>query len=577
MSLILETEKYLKDLLQSLNYDVDMVKLEKSKLPEYGQYQINVAMQLAKKYGKNPREIAENIVASLDDRFINVNIQGPGFINVTFNNKVLLDYLNKGITDFNIFVDKPEHKRTIILDYGGANIAKELHVGHLRCNIGEAMRRLLKVFGDNPIGDVHWGDWGTPIGLVIREIKEMHPELPYFDPSFKGEYPKESPVTNDDLGIIYPRAATRKKVDETYADEARLLTLEFQQGVPGIRALWQHVVNTSKKDCEKVYDYLNCKFDYSYGESDADPYAIPVINFLEKQNVTEISDGVLIMHVAEADDNKEMPPLLLKKSDGAILYDTTDLATIMQRMKEFNPDAIWYFVDERQSLHFEQIFRGSYKSGLVPSNVELKFNGFGTINGKDGKPFKTRDGGVMSLKHLIKLVYDKIEPKIKEEIVGEERIEIANKLTVATLKYADLLPYRKTNYIFDIDKFTSFEGKTGIYAVYTTTRIKSLLAKLENDNTKIHSVPNDDVLDILIKLTELPKNLTSAYNEVTTSYICEFIYDLCSLYNKFYANNNIANEENIETKETYIALTKLVYNTLSNLLNILGIEEVDKM
>ncbi len=577
MSLILEAEKYLTDLMKSLDYDIEYVKLEKSKLPEYGQYQINVAMQLAKKYGKNPREIAESIVSALDNRFTNVNIQGPGFINVTFNNEILIDYLNKGIDDFEIFVDKPEKSRTIILDYGGANIAKELHVGHLRCNIGEAMRRLLKVFGDNSIGDVHWGDWGTPIGLVIREIREMQPDLPYFDESFKGEYPSTSPVTNEDLGIIYPRASARKKEDEKYALEARNYTEQFQKGVPGIKALWRHIVDTSKPDCEAVYDFLNCHFDLSYGESDADPYAEPVIKYLNDKGLTEMSDGILIMHIAEPDDNKEMPPLLLKKSDGAVLYDTTDLATIMQRMQDFNPDAIWYFVDERQSLHFEQIFRGSYKSGLVPKNVELKFNGFGTINGADGKPFKTRDGGVMSLKTLIQLVYDKIEPKIKVEITGQERIDIANKLTVATLKYADLLPYRKTDYIFDIDKFTSFEGKTGIYAVYTTTRIKSLLSKLESENVKINSVPNDDVLDILIKLTELPKNLTSSYNDVTTSYICEFIYDLCSLYNKFYSNNNIANEKNIETKETFIALTKLVYNTLSNLLDILGIEVVDKM
>ncbi|MCH5167583.1 MAG: arginine--tRNA ligase [Erysipelotrichales bacterium] len=577
MSLIKETENYLTKVINSLGYQVDSVKLEKSKMPEYGQYQINVAMQFAKRYGKNPRDIAEDIVASFDSRFINVNIQGPGFINVTFDNEVLTNYLNKCIDDFSNFVDKSENKRKIVLDYGGANIAKELHVGHLRCNIGEAIRRLIKVFGDESIGDVHWGDWGTPIGLVIREIQELYPDLPYFDESYTGEYPSVSPVTNDDLGVIYPRASLRKKEDEKYAEEAREMTLKFQKGVPGIRALWQHIVNVSKTDCQAVYDYLNCHFDYSYGESDADPFSKPVIDFLNKQGATEMSNGILIMHVANEDDKKEMPPLLLKKSDGAVLYDTTDLATIMQRMQDFTPDAIWYFADERQSLHFEQIFRGSYKSGLVPETVELKFNGFGTINGPDGKPFKTRDGGVMSLKGLIKLVYDKIEPKIKEDITGEERAVIANKLTVATLKYADLLPSRKTDYIFDIDKFTSFEGKTGIYAVYTATRMKSLLNKVGSNNVSIKSVPNQDVLDILVKLTELTKVLNASYSEVSTSYICEFIYELCSLYNKFYANNNIANEENADTKETFIAVTKLAYNTLSNLLDILGIEIVDKM
>ncbi len=577
MSLIISTEKYLCELINNLGYQVDSVKLEKSKLPEFGQYQINVAMMLAKKYGENPRSVAEKIVAALDDRFTNVNIQGPGFINVTLNNSVLLDYLNAGIANFDIFVDKPEKARTVVLDYGGANIAKELHVGHLRCNIGEAIRRLLNVFGDKTISDVHWGDWGTPIGLVIREIKEMYPDLVYFDPDYKGEYPSDSPVTNEELGVIYPRASKRKKEDEKYAEEAKAFTDQFQRGVPGIKALWRHIVDTSKPDCEAVYDFLNCKFDLSYGESDADPYAEDTIKFLSDKGLTEMSDGILIMHVGEETDNKEMPPLLLKKSNGSILYDTTDLATIKQRMEDFNPDAIWYFVDERQSLHFEQTFRGCYKSGLTPETTDLKFYGFGTINGPDGKPFKTRDGGVMSLKGLIKLVYDHIEPKIKDSITGEERVEIAKKLTVATLKYSDLLPYRKTDYIFDVDKFTSFEGKTGVYAVYTATRLKSLLSKIDHASDKMLSVPNQDVLDILIKLTELPKCLTSAYNEVTTNYICEFIYDLCSLYNKFYANNNIGNEEDEDTKSTYIALSKLVYNTLSNLLNILGIEEVDKM
>lgn len=577
MSLLTNTEKYLTKTINDLGYNIEYVKLEKSKMPEFGQYQINVSMQLAKSYGKNPRVIAEEIVNSLDSRFTNVNIQGPGFINVTFSNDVLIDNLNKAIDNFSEFVDKNENKRTIVLDYGGANIAKELHVGHLRCNIGEAIRRLLIVFGDKAISDVHWGDFGTPIGLVIREIKEMHPDLPYFDESYEGEYPASSPVTNEELGIIYPRASKRKKEDEAYAEEAKNYTEQFQKGVRGITALWRHIVNTSKPDCEAVYDFLNCHFDLSYGESDAKPYTEPVIKFLSDKGLTEMSNGVLIMHVANEDDNKEMPPLLLKKSDGAILYDTTDLATIMQRMEDFNPDAIWYFVDERQSLHFEQTFRGCYKSGLVPDNVDLKFYGFGTINGTDGKPFKTRDGGVMSLKDLIKMVYERIEPKIKEEITGEMRKEVAKKLTVATLKYADLLPYRKTDYIFDIDKFTSFEGKTGIYAVYTATRMKSILNKFSNNNETLKSVPNKDVLDILVKLTELPKNLTASYQDVSTSFIAEFIYELSSLYNKFYTNNNIQAEEDEDIKTTFIALTRLTYNTLTNLLDILGIETVDKM
>lgn len=577
MSLISDTEKYLCETINKAGYEIDSVKLEKSKLPEFGQYQINVAMMLAKKYGMNPRDLASNIVNALDNRFTNVNIQGPGFINLTFTDEVLLDYLNKGIEDFNIFIDKSDTRKKIILDYGGANIAKELHVGHLRCNIGEAVRRLILAFGDEAISDVHWGDWGTPIGLVMREIKEVYPNLPYFDENYEGEYPSESPVSNEELGIFYPRASLRKKEDPEYAEEARLMVEGFQKGKPGLKALWKHIVNVSREDCNKVYDYLNCHFDLSYGESDADKYVKPVLDFLKEKGVTEISDGALIMHVAKEDDNKEMPPLLLVKSDGAILYDTTELATIYQRVKDFDPDAIWYFVDERQSLHFEQTFRGCYKSGLVKESCDLKFNGFGTINGSDGKPFKTRDGGVMSLKGLIKLVYDNIEPKIKDEIQGDERIEVANKLTVATLKYSDLLPFRKTDYIFDVEKFTSFEGKTGIYSVYTATRMKSLLNKIDSENVSIKTIANEDMSSILVKLTELPRVLRVSYNDASVSYICEFVYELCSLFNKFYTNNNIMNEENSDIKESFIALTKLSYNVLHNLLSILGIDEVEKM
>lgn len=577
MSLIKSLESYLLKTINAIGYEIDTVKLESSKMSEYGQFQINVAMQLAKKYGKNPREVASDIVASLDEHFINVNIAGPGFINVTLNESYILEYVNKGIEDFNVFIDKPEKKKRVVLDYGGANIAKELHVGHLRCNIGEAIRRLLNYFGDETISDIHWGDWGTQMGLVICEIHKMYPHLPYFNPTYKGEYPSDSPVTNEDLGIIYPRASKKKSEDEEYANEAREFTGLFQKKEPGIFALWKHIVATSQEDCKKVYDYLNCHFDYSYGESDADQYVPETLEFLKNKKVTENSDGALVMHVASEEDKKAMPPLMLVKSDGGILYDTTELATVYQRMKDFNPDAIWYFTDERQSLHFEQLFRGCYKSGLTPKEIDLRFNGFGTINGIDGKPFKTRDGGVMSLKGLISLVYEKIEPKIKPEITGEERKEVANKLTVATLKYADLLPMRKTDYIFDVDKFTSFEGKTGIYAVYTTTRIKSLIRKFPDANIQINAIYNDDMRNILIKLVELPKTLSSCYNEVTTNYICEFVYDLCSLFNKFYTNNNIMNESDLKKQESYMALVKLVYNVLSNLLNILAIDEVEKM
>lgn len=575
MSLVKETEKYLTSLIQSLGYELDLVKLEKSKMPEYGQYQINVAMMLTKQKGENPRVIAEKIVTNLDDRFINVNIQGPGFINLTFKDDILIDYTNKCLNDFSCYIDA-EKKKKVVLDYGGANVAKALHVGHLRCNIGESMRRLLNLFGDETISDIHWGDWGTPLGLVIKEIHDMYPTLPHFDSTFNGNYPS-APITNDDLCIIYPRASLKKKEDEEYANDAKKYTEQLQKREKGIYDLWKQIVDISEEDCKKVYDYLNCHFDYLYGESDADLYTGEVISYLKEKDVVELSNGALIMPIKEETDKKEMPPLMLVKSDGAILYDTTELATLMQRMKDFNPDEIWYFTDERQSLHFEQTFRGAYKSGLVQKTTNLRFFGFGTINGSDGKPFKTRDGGVMSLKDLIKLVYENIEPKIKDNIIGEERIDVANKLTVATLKYSDLLPFRKTDYIFDVEKFTSFEGKTGIYAVYTTTRLKSLLDKLSLENVKINDLNNIDVKNIVVKLTELSSSLTSSYKEVSLNYICEFIYELASLYNKFYTNNNISNCNNLTDKETYTAISKLVYQVLEKLLNVLGIDLVEKM
>lgn len=574
MSLINELNKDLTNKVKSLGYDIE-ITLEKTKLAGVGDYQINASMMLAKKVGKNPRDIANEIVSVLDDRFTNVNIAGPGFINVTLNDQVLIDYANEVMHNFDAFVDKPSKSKKIILDYGGANVAKTLHVGHFRCNIGESVRRLCVLFGDKAISDVHWGDWGTPIGLVMCEIKHRHPELLFFDESYTGEYP-EYKITNDDLGEMYPIASVKKKEDPIFAEEARILTEGFQKGVRGLRALWKIIVDVSEADCKEVYDYLGCNFDLSYGESDADPYVQPTLDLLKEKGVCEYSDGALIMHVKEETDNKEMPPLMLVKSDGGILYDTTELATMYQRVKDFDPDAMWYFTDNRQGLHFEQSFRGAYKAGIVKPEMEFKHLEFGTINGSDGRPFKTRDGGVMSLRGLIKLVYDEVEPKIKSDITGEERKDVANKLTLATLKYADLLPFRTTDYIFDVDKFTSFEGKTGIYAVYTNTRIKSLLAKFDN-NVQITKVVNNDIREILIKLTEISKSLTQAYNDQSLSYICEIVYELCSLFNKFYTNCNIANEADIETKNNYIAVAKVTYNTLSNLLNILAIPEVEKM
>lgn len=574
MSLIKETEKYLKDLFNELGYDVESVSLVPSSRKELGDFQINDAFSIAKKLHENPRMIAENIVNHFDNRFCNVNIAGAGFINVTFSNDVLINYLNKGINDFNIFVDK-EKEKMIIVDYGGANAAKALHVGHMRsANIGEAIKRLLKILGHNTIGDVHLGDLGRQAGMLISEYKRMVPDSPYFSKDYNGEEIKIN-LTAEDLGKMYPKASIDANNNPERMEEVREITSEIDKGNKAYTALWKQMVNISSPVIKDVYDKLNCHFELWEGELDAFKY-IPQVLEIMKPYLYE-SEGALVCDVEKESDNKPMPPLMVIKSDGATIYGTRDLGTIYSRMERFNPDEIWYFTDDRQSLYFEQVFRASYKTGLVKESTILRHFGFGTINGRDGKPFKTRDGGVMELGALIKLIRDEVEKNIKEEITGEERERIADTLSIATLKYADLLPQRKTDYIFDPVKLSSLDGKTGPYVLYTLVRIKSLLRKSNETDFALININNSEVKDVLVKLLETSSVLTKSYREASLNYITEFIYEILSLYNKFYNNNNILNEKDANIRKTYLALSKLVYNVVHNLLYILAIDEVDKM
>lgn len=572
MSLIKETEEYLLSIVKKLGYEIDEVSLIESSRPEFGQYQLNVAFNLGKINHENPRDVANKIVNELDNRFSNINIAGPGFINLSFSDNVLMDYLNKN--SFDSMLDKPESKK-IIVDYGGANAAKALHVGHMRsANIGEAVKRLCKTLGNEVIGDVHLGDLGRQAGMLISELKRMQPDLVYFDPNYNGEYPKIN-LTAEDLGKMYPRASLDAKENPDRMEEVRYITAEIDKGNKAYTALWKQMVDLSSPVIKATYDHLNCHFELWEGELDAFK-SIPKVLEIMKPYLYE-SDGALVCDVIEDGDNKPIPPLMVIKKDGATIYGTRDLGTIYSRMERFNPDEIWYFTDERQSLYFEQVFRGSYKTGLVSKSTKLRHFGFGTINGSDGKPYKTRDGGVMELDSLIKLIYDEVESKIKDEIVGTEREEIADKLAIATLKYADLLPYRRTDYIFDPVKFSSLDGKTGPYVLYTMVRIKSLLKKVENNNYELKTINNDDVRDVLVKLLSLPNILLKSFNEATVNYITEYIYEVLSLYNKFYNNHNILNEEDILIKESYLALSNLVYDICHNLLDILAIDEVEKM
>ena len=532
-----------------------------------------MCMGLAKKYGKNPREIAESIISEFDDRFYNVNIAGPGFINVSISDKYLLNYINGNIKDTTGFVDKGEEK-TIIVDYGGANAAKVLHVGHMRpANIGESLKRLAELLGNKTIGDVHLGDIGRQSGMIISEIKKRKPELCYFDPEYKGEYPKLE-ITTEELGEYYPAASIDAKENPDRMEEVRKITALVDEGKEPYFGMWKDIVEVSKESIKKSYDYLNCKFDLWEGELSSLEYVPDTLKVLEPYMY--ISEGAKVIDVKKDDDKIDIPPLIVIKNDGATIYATRDLATIYSRVKKYNPDEIWYIVDARQSMYFEQVFRASYKSHLVRDDVKLAHYWFGTMNGSDGKPFKTRDGGVMSLDMLVSQVKEKLLAKL-DKYTEEEKKNIADVLTVATIKYADLLPYRTTDFIFDIDKITSFEGKTGPYVLYTMVRIKSILDKVNIDNASIKSIYSDTERNIYIKLLELAKTLTKAYNEKTLSYICEYLFDLCSLFNKFYGECNIVNEQDMDKKESYVALLNLLYNTGTMLLNILAIEVPDKM
>ena len=573
MTFIKETEKYLENVLKELGYETEVVLVPSSR-KDLGDYQLNICMSLAKKYGKNPREIAESIVSHLDDRFYDVNIAGPGFINLKINDKYLMDYFNPRINDFDKMLDKNDKKK-IIIDYGGANAAKALHVGHMRsANIGEALKRLAKALGNETIGDVHLGDLGRQSGMIITEIKKRNPELVYFDENYKGEYPKLE-ITKEQLAEYYPAANIDAKSNEERMEEVRRVTALVDEGKEPYFSMWKDIVEVSKEAIKFSYDYLNCNFELWNGELSSLKYVDDTLKVLAPYMYE--SNGAKVIDIAKEDDKVEIPPLIVIKNDGSTIYATRDLATIYERVKVYDPDEIWYVVDARQSLYFEQVFRASYKSKLVKEDCKLAHYGFGTINGKDGKPYKTRDGGVLPLDELLKLVKEELSKRLTKETSEEEKEKILDILTVATVKYADLLPYRTTDYIFDIEKFCSFEGKTGPYILYTMVRINSILSKLDTSKYNINGIYSTTEKDIYLKLLELPKMITSSYNEKATGYICDFLFELCSLFNKFYNECNIVNETNKEVQESRIALLKLVYNVGYNLLNILAIEIPSKM
>ena len=582
MSIIKDLEKDIKSIVEKSGYQVENLILQPSGRRDLGQFQLNDAMNLAKVYKKAPRVIAEDIVKELeqDNRFTNLNIAGPGFINITLTDGYLGSLLTKIYKDKSLNIDKRE-KKTVVLDYGGANVAKALHVGHLRsANIGESLKRLARTLGYDVIGDAHLGDYGRPLGLVILEIKKRYPDLAYFDENYTGDYSDvELPITNQDLEEIYPYASNKSKEDEKYLEEAREITFKIQNHEKGYYDLWKKVVEISKNDIKQVYDLLNVNFDLWLGESDVAEYIDELTKIYEEKKILTESEGALIVEVKEEEDTSPMPPLLFKRSNGTISYETTDLATILQRKKEINPDEIWYCVDGRQELHFEQVFRAARKAKLVDENVKLDFIGFGTMNGTDGKPFKTRDGGVMSLKNLISLVEEETRKRINPDTVEEEKREdVAKTVAIAALKYADLLPFRGTDYIFDPEKFSDLDGKTGPYLLYSTIRMKSLLEKGKNiEIGAITKFKTETEKEIALTILRLPIILNKALDTKSLNDITEYIYKLTALYNKFYADNRILTEEDEKLQKSWLTLTKVVYDINIMLLDILAIKVPEKM
>lgn len=568
-------------------YDKKLGKVVVSNRPDLCQYQCNGAMAGAKLYHKAPIMIANQVVESLQDNemFESVEAVMPGFINIKLNSEFVAKYLNdmKEADKYGCENKEPE---TIVIDYGGANVAKPLHVGHLRSAvIGESVKRIERFMGNKVISDVHLGDWGLQMGLIITELECRKPDLVYFDESYTGEYPEEAPFTISELEEIYPCASAKSKVDEEFKEKAHQATLKLQSGYAPYTAIWKHIMKVSVEDLKKNYGNLNVDFDLWKGESDAQPYIPGLIQDLIDKKLAYESQGALVVDISKEDDTKELPPCIVRKSDGAALYATSDLATIIQREQDYKPNHYIYVADKRQELHFTQVFRVSKKANIVDENTKMEFLGFGTMNGKDGKPFKTRDGGVMRLENLIaqinKAVYDKI---MENRTVSEEEANNTAKIVgLAALKYGDLSNQASKDYIFDIDRFSSFEGNTGPYILYTIVRIKSILEKYkaesgnEDVNLPVISTDNGSQMQLMLEVAKFNEIIENAAEELAPHKICSYVYDLSNAFNRFYHETKILAEEDQTKKAGYIALINLTINVLEQCIDLLGFSAPDRM
>ena len=568
-------------------YDASYGKVTISNRPDLCEYQCNGALAGAKAYKKAPFMIAEDVAEKIKDRpcFEEVSVVKPGFINLKLQKTYIANYLNQMKEDQDLGLEKVEDPRMILVDYGGPNVAKPLHVGHLRSAIiGESVKRIARKMGHKVLGDIHLGDWGYQMGLIITELMERKPELPYFQEGYEGEYPEEAPFTIGELEEIYPTASQKAKEDDAYREKALHATYLLQNGHRGYTALWNHIIQVSVSDLKKNYANLHVEFDLWKGESDAQAYIPDMVERLKTEGYAHIDDGALVVDVEEETDTKDVPPCIIQKSDGASLYSTTDLATLVQREEDYHPDQVIYLADNRQELHFVQVFRTAKKTGIVPEETDLKFLGFGTMNGKDGKPFKTREGGVMRLENLIAEIEGEMLKKIMDNrtVEEEEARKTARLVGLAAIKYGDLSNQASKDYVFDVDRFTSFEGNTGPYVLYTIVRIKSILNKYQADGGNLAGLcvmPADSDSEKALQLEASKYNdvMAAAYEELAPHKICAYIYDLANAFNRFYHEVKILAEEDAKKKQSYIALLLLVRCVLEECIEVLGFEAPERM
>ena len=577
----------MRDAFAKAGYDEELAKVTLSNRPDLCEYQCNGAMAGAKKYQKAPFMIAEEVAEHLKESayFESVDVVKPGFINLKLSPQCAASYLNEMAQEEKLGVEEEASPKTVMIDYGGPNVAKPLHVGHLRSAIiGGSVKRIMRFKGNCVIGDIHLGDWGYQMGLIITELKKRQPELPYFDEAFEGEYPKEAPFTIGELEEIYPTASAYAKENEEYREEALHATYLLQNGYRGYRAIWDHIMNVSVADLKKNYERLNVDFDLWKGEADAQKYIPDMVQMLKDEGYARYDEGALVVDVQEETDNKEVPPCMILKSDGAALYDTTDLATLVEREQDYQPDEVIYVVDKRQEMHFTQVFRCAKKTGIVRPETKLQFLGFGTMNGKDGKPFKTREGGVMRLENLIREINEEMYKKIMDNrtVEDSEAERTAQIVGLAAIKYGDLSNQASKDYIFDVDRFTSFEGNTGPYILYTIVRIKSILAKYQENGGSLDGLamrPAENVYEKALMLQILKFNdvFEAVYEETAPHKLCAYIYEIANEFNKFYHETKILSEEDQEKRSGHIALLVLVKRVLETCIGLLGFEAPERM